>query len=129
MKILTAAAVALMLGVSPAWGAESAGAPDRDAVATLAGILAGMHHFPTAEQKATLERIAGDGDVDKDLRIVAGAIDNVQHQVPDADRAALQAIVDDPSSSEAARTLAGAVLRFKHRVTEQDAAALSALSG
>jgi len=102
---------------------------DTPAAATLAGILLTMQHFPSDEQKATLEGIAGDEQVDKDLRMIAGAMSNIQHQVPDEERAVLQAIAGDPAASDAAKTLASAALAFKHQLPEGNRAALEALSG
>ena len=123
MRFATAVAlVALLITGQPA-------SADTSAASTLAGILLTMQHFPSEEQKATLETIASDEQVDKDLRIIAGAISNIQHQVPDEEHAALQAIVDDPSASEAAKTLAAAALAFKHQLPAENSTALQALGG
>jgi hypothetical protein len=102
---------------------------DTPAVPTLARILLTMQHFPSDEQKATLEGIAADEQVDKDLRIIAGAMSNIQHQVPEEERAVLQAIAGDPAASDAAKTLASAALAFKHQLPAGNRAALEALSG
>jgi hypothetical protein len=123
MRIATTVAFVVFLIVGQPAGADESAAP------TLAGILLTMQHFPSDEQKATLEGIAADEQADKDLRIIAGAVSNVEHQVPDDERAALQAIVDDPSASAAAKTLASAALRFKHQLAPEDKSALQALSG
>ncbi len=123
MKLVTSLAFLLFLTLGqPARADESA-------VPTLAQILLTMQHFPSAEQKATLEGIASDEQVDTDLRIIAGAIGNIEHQVPDNERSALQGIIGDPSASDAAKTLAGAALRFKHQLAPEDKAPLQALGG
>jgi hypothetical protein len=122
MKPLFRFAIALLL---------AAGAPalaDDQPAATMARILAGMNHFPSAEQKAELTGIAGDEAVDADLRAIAGAISSIEHKVGDKDRAKLQAILGDKSASEAEKTLAGAVIRFNHKVADDDAAALASLT-
>lgn len=118
----TVAFVVLLITGQPA-------SADTSVVPTLAGILLTMQHFPSDEQKATLEGIAANEQVDQDLRIIAGAIGNIAHQVPDEERAVLQAIVDDPSASEGAKTLASAALEFKHQLPADARAALTALSG
>lgn len=120
--IATVAFLVFLVSGQPARAVESA-------VPTLAGILLTMQHFPSADQKATLEGIAADEQVNKDLRIIAGAIGNIQHQVPDEERAVLQAIVDDPSASGDAKTLASAALGFNHQLPDDARAALTALGG
>ncbi|MGE0623469.1 MAG: hypothetical protein AB7I04_12940 [Pseudomonadales bacterium] len=104
-------------------------AADTPVASTLADILLTMQHFPSDAQKATLEDIAANEQVEKDLRIIAGAIGNIQHRVPDEERASLQAIVDDPSASEAAKSLASAALGFNHQLSADGRAALTALGG
>ena len=121
MKIVTAAAFALLL---------ASGVPalaDEHIAPTLADMLVGMQHFPSAEQKATLGEIAADEQVDEDLRIIAGAISNIEHQVPEDEQPALQAIIDDDSAGEAAKTLARAALGFNHQLSAEDKEALLAL--
>ena len=117
-------AVALSLAVLFLFAALPARA---DQAATLADIVAGMDHFPSEEQKATLAEIQQDESAEENLRTIAGALANVQHQPAEADRAKLQAIVDDEAASEEAKTLAAAVLNFNHKVQETDLAALEAL--
>lgn len=102
--------------------------PDSEPAAVMADIVATMNHFPSDEQKATLAGIAGDSQVDENLRAIAEVIAGVQHQPSGADRQKLQEIADDDSASDEARTLAGALLRFEHKAASQDVAALDALS-
>lgn len=123
MRVATTVAFVVLLITGQPASADTAAVP------TLAGILLTMQHFPSDEQKATLEAIAGNEQVDKDLRIIAGAISNIQHQVPDEEHAVLQAIVDDPSASKAAKTLASAALGFRHQLSAGDREALQGLGG
>lgn len=122
MKIVTSAAFVLLL---------AAGTPalaDQDTAPVLADMLLGMQHFPSAEQKSTLAEIAGDEQVDEDLRTIAEAIGAIEHQLPEAEQADVQAIVADPDATGAEKTLAEAVLGFKHQLASQDAEALRALT-
>ena len=121
MKIVTAFAFAALLGTAVPAQADQHVAP------TLADILLVMQHFPTAEQKATLEAIAADEQVDEDLRVVAGAISGIEHQVSDDERPALQAVIDDESAGSAAKTLARAVMGFNHQLSDADETALEEL--
>lgn len=122
MKALSSVVGAILLALAlPALGNEQA-------AAVMADIVAGMNHFPSEEQKSTLEDIAADEEVDDNLRTIAEAISNIEHQPKDADKEKLQAIVQDNSADEAEKTLAGAVLRFNHQASAQDAAALRALT-
>ncbi len=97
-------------------------------VPALADILAGMNHFPSEAQQATLTAIGNDEAVASNLRTIAMAVVHIQHKVPDSYRARLDAIVADPDASDAERTLAGAALRFNHNATAEDSAALMALT-
>jgi hypothetical protein len=121
MRVLIALAVALLLAAATAHGA---GQP----LATMAGIVADMEHFPSDEEKATLAEIAGDDAADPRIRVIAEAIANIEHRPGEADREKLDEILQDPTASVAMKLVAGAVLRFEHEAAEADVQALEALA-
>ena len=123
MKILNVFMICVLYAAwtPPAVAADEAGQ-------SMADMLAEMDHFPSAEEKATLSKIASDTGESEHLRTIAHAIARIEHQPTASDKKKLEAIVADDSATEAEKTLAGAVIRFEHKVSADDAAALEALS-
>ena len=97
-----------------------------NAETTMAGILLGLRHFPSAAQQATLAEIAADATYSRHLRDIANAIAHLAHHAA-ADHAALAATTGDAASTAGEKALARAVLDINHRVTDADAGALKAL--
>src|SRR5690606_14012229 len=67
-----------------------------DSVHTMAGILIKLNHFPSAEEKATLQAIIASPDSSAATKAIAQAIHDMQHSVSAADKAKLEAIASDP---------------------------------
>jgi hypothetical protein len=108
--------------------ASVAVAAETKAVQTMAGIVAGMNHFPSAADKATLTQIVDDKTTTADERTVAKALLNVQHKAAAADKAGLEAIVADAKATAGVKTIAGALLSLNHMASADDKAKLQALS-
>lgn len=128
MKFLTVPVTTLLFVLSLSANIGHAADHETSHVATLAGILVGMEHFPSDAEKKRLTSIADDADTDEHVRTIARAITRIAHQVPEDDKQKLKAILDDESATEAQKTLAGAVIRFNHEVSSEDRAALEALA-
>jgi hypothetical protein len=99
-----------------------------NAVATMAGIVISLQHFPSDADKTALDAIAS-GDATDSEKTVARAIAAISHKVSDADKAKLEAIAADGDEPDDLRTLARVVAGINHMPSADDKAALSALMG
>lgn len=97
-------------------------------VATMAGIVLSLEHFPSAADKEALAAITG-GDGSAAVKSVAAAIAGVAHKVSDADKATLQSIAADESQPADLRELAGIVAGINHVPSAEAKAALVKLAG
>lgn len=118
--------VLVTLLVCLATGAPLARAADD--IATMAGIVLSLQHFPSDADKEKLAAIAASDAADT-VKTVANAIANIQHSVSDADKAALEAIADDESQSADLRELAFIVAELNHVPSAEDKASLAELAG
>ena len=98
------------------------------AVATMAGIVMTLQHFPSDADKATLATIAG-SDASASVKAVANAIAAIRHSVSADDRATLEAIAADQAEPDDLRALARVVAGINHMPSADDKAALMALTG
>lgn len=107
--------------------ANVASAAESKAVQSMAGILSGLQHMPSAEAKQTLTQISEDKASTADEKTVAKAIANVQHSAAAGDKPALEAIVANAKASAGTKTLAGILLSLKHFPSADDKEKLKAL--
>jgi len=99
-----------------------------DNVATMAGIVLSLQHFPSDADKAALAAIV-EGDASEAEKTVARAIAGIQHKVSAADKAALDAIAADEAQGDGIRTLAAVVAGLNHVPGADAKAALAELAG
>jgi hypothetical protein len=99
-----------------------------DNVATMAGIVLSLQHFPSEADKTALAAIV-DGDASDAEKTVAAAIAAIQHQVSADDKAALEAIAADEAQPEDLRKLAAIVASVNHMPSAEDKMALTELAG
>lgn len=99
-----------------------------NSVATMAGIVLSLQHYPSDADKQALAAIAG-GDGSPAVKSVAAAIAGIAHKVSDADRATLEAIAADESQPADLRELAGIVAGINHVPSADAKAALAKLAG
>jgi len=109
--------------------AQAALPADGGAIPTMAKIAMNLQHFPSDQDKATLEGIIDSDDSTESEAAIAMALENLQHKVAKDDAERLADIVDDNTASAQARQLAGIVLRINHTASNEDKAALAALAG
>lgn len=108
---------------------ESHSSVKADAIPAMAGIVAGLNHFPSAEQKETLAAISGDESNSEATRAIADAIHNMEHKAKPEDVAALKEIVAEGSSaSEAEKQLAAIVMNISHKAGPEAQKTLETLS-
>lgn len=94
--------------------APLAGAGD-DPVQTMAGILIKLNHFPSAEDKATLQAIIASPDSSAAAKTIAQAIHDMQHSVSADDKAKLAALASDAEASDGEKTLATILAGISHQ--------------
>ena len=109
-------------------GSHAAAAMAADNVATMAGIVLSLQHFPSDADKAALAAIV-EGDASEAEKAVARAIAGIQHTVSADDKAVLDAIAADEGQPEGLRSLAGIVAGLSHMPGADAKAALAGLAG
>ena len=116
--------VALLLAVvvSPLAAAET------KAVQTMSAILMKLNHFPSDEEKKSLQQILDDKTTTADERVVAQALMNVKHKPAAEDQAKLEAVAKGKTASESVKTLATIVAGLNHTPSEADKEKLKKLS-
>lgn len=101
---------------------------DSEAIQTMAKITMGLNHFPSEDDKVTLNAIIDSDDSSDDQAAIAMALVNMQHKVTEGDAKRLVEIVEDEESDASARKLAGILLGVNHTPSGEDKAALAALA-
>lgn len=124
-KRLLFVAALILLGVS---AAAPLVAQESKAVKTMAGILMTVNHFPTDEQKKTLQAVSAEAATTAQEKVLIQALLTMQHSVAEAEKTKVQAVVKDQAASAGARAVAGVLERFLHMANEADKAALKKLS-
>ena len=101
---------------------------DDGAIQTMARITESLNHFPSDDDKATLEGIINSDDTSDEEADIAMAIANIEHKVIEKDIERLSDLINDDSTGEDARKLAGILLRINHAPSDEDKATLAALA-
>jgi hypothetical protein len=94
---------------------------------SIAGILAGMNHFPSDAQKEELMAIAADDTSGRGNQMIAAAVHDIQHAATAEGKAAMQQIIDYAEAPEGTKVLARTVLEFNHMASDEAKAALAGL--
>lgn len=94
---------------------------------TIAGIVAGMNHFPSSAQKEELQAIADDESSGSSMQMIASAVINIQHAANAEGKAALGKIIADGGASDSAKALAKIVMEFNHVASAEAKAILADL--
>ena len=105
----------------------SMAADNASAVSEIAGIVAGMNHFPSDADKTKLMAIAEDGMLAQGVRDMATTVANIQHFPNDEGKAAMARIMENEQAPEMAKTLASIIANFAHMVGADDKAKLEAM--
>ena len=95
-----------------------------DATNTMAQIMIQLNHFPSAEDKNSLQAISANTTSSDAEKILAGIIGRIAHKPAAADVATLEVMSADSSAPEI-QILAQAILGTMHK---PDAASLKALN-
>lgn len=94
---------------------------------TIAGILAGMSHFPNDAQKAELMAIAEDESSGRGMQMIATAVGNIQHAATAEGKASMNQIIGYDGAPAETKALAEVVLGFNHAASDEAKAALAML--
>jgi hypothetical protein len=126
--VISFTAAIATVGLSARAGQAAAAAPSQN-IKTMAGILAGLNHFPSADEKKTLQGIDDSATATAPEKTLAEALLHVQHTVPAADKTKLEAVTKDQSTPESARTIAGILLHLNHTPSDTEKADLKKIAG
>ncbi len=97
-----------------------------NATDTLAEILIDLNHYPTENDKTSLNEIQAGADSTDEEKTLASAILRVAHKPAADDVAGLQAI-EEGGSSPATRQIAAAILSINHKAAGKHRSALEKL--
>ena len=100
---------------------------DHGPVATMAGVIIGLNHYPSAEEKTKLKAIADNPDYSDHVKTIAMALHDMQHSVSAADKEKLQAIAASEDADEDVKTLAEVLMNVNHKASDDAVAKLKAL--
>ena len=96
------------------------------ATSTMASVLIGLNHFPSADDKVALAEIAENPSSSADEKALAQIISRIAHKASPGDKATLEAMVSGDSDA-AVKTIASAILSTNHQPSAADKGALEAL--
>lgn len=94
---------------------------------TIAGILAGMNHFPSDAQKVELQAIADDEASGRGNQMIASAMINMQHAANAEGKAAMAQIIAYDGAPESTKALAKIVMEFNHMASAEAKEVLAGL--
>jgi len=95
---------------------------------SMAGILLGLKHYPSATDKEVLTKISQNEHSTPNEKTLAMAISHIAHKADSKDKAALKKISLSDDASEAEKTLAFAILGMNHKPSSDAVAALKGLT-
>jgi hypothetical protein len=98
-----------------------------DAAKTIAGIVGTVNHFPSAEQKATLQAISQNSANSAAIQTIAQAVHDMQHSATAEHKAMLEKIAADDSATSAEKDLAAIVAGFTHMANDETKARLASI--
>lgn len=110
----------LLLPLAPVYADEAA-------QQQMAGILVELNHFPTEEDKASLQALTADSSLSEAERTLASVLMTLRHMPTAAEKAQLQAIADNDNSPQAVRDLAAVLHGLQHRVDAEGREMLAAI--
>lgn len=94
---------------------------------TIAGILSGMNHFASDEQKTQLAAIAADSASGQGNQMIATAVAGIQHAATAEGKAAMEQIIAAEQAPAETKALAKVVLEFNHMASDEAKAVLAGL--
>ena len=102
-------------------------ADNASATKTIAGILNGLNHFPSDDDKTALMAIADDDGTGRAFRAVASAVSNFAHAATAEDKEIMNRIIASDRASGDAKILAEIVLGLNHAASADAKASLQAM--
>jgi len=95
-------------------------AANSDAIKTMAGILKGLHHYPSAEEKKSLQAIVANDKSTAGEKVLATALINIKHTVSGADQDKLEKLMNDESATGLERSMADIIIHINHEPRPAD---------
>jgi len=100
---------------------------NRDALKTIADIVASLNHFPSDADKAALAEISGNDGLADGVRAMADTVANISHSASDEGKAAMAAIQSNDAAPDYAKQLAGIIAGVSHVPSDDAKATLADL--
>jgi hypothetical protein len=105
----------------------SMAADNGSALSDIAGVVAGMNHFPSDADKGKLMMLSEDDSLAQGIRDMASTVANIQHFANDEGKEAMARIIANEQAPDRAKTLARIIAGFLHIVSAEDKATLEAM--
>ncbi len=102
-------------------------ADNASAVKDIAGVVAGMNHFPSDQEKAKLMALSADDTLAEGVRDMASTVANIQHFANAEGKDAMARIMANDQAPDNAKALAGIIARFAHMASAEEKAILTAM--
>ncbi len=96
-----------------------------DATGTMAKVLLSLNHFPSADNKVSLQAVVDSDMSTPNQKALAGAIGRIAHKVNADDTAVMQAIAASGNASE--KVIAATILGVNHEASDASRKALDGL--
>jgi hypothetical protein len=103
-------------------------AQESQAVKTIAGILVTVNHFPSDEQKKTLQALAAESTTTAQEKVLIQALVGMQHRISAADKPKVEAVMKDANAPEGVKTIATILDTFLHTASAADKETLKKLA-
>lgn len=100
---------------------------NRDALQTIAGIVASLNHYPSDADKAALAEISGNSSLADGVRAMADTVANISHSASDEGKQAMAAIQANDQAPDYAKELAGIIAGISHVASDDAKATLANL--
>ena len=101
--------------------------PNAAAVKQIVDIVAGLNHFPSDADIATLDGIIANGELAQGVRDMANTVANIEHSANEEGRGAMEAIQANSQAPDRAKVLAGIIANFSHGASDDSKAQLAEL--
>ena len=101
--------------------------PNAAAVKQIVDIVAGLNHFPSDADIATLDGIIANGELAQGVRDMANTVANIEHSANEEGRGAMEAIQANSQAPDRAKVLAGIIANLSHGASDDSKAQLAQL--
>ncbi len=98
-----------------------------EALATIAGIVANLNHFPSDDDKATLMALAENAGERRGIQLLATTVSNIAHSANAEGKEAMNQIIAAEQAPANVKAVAEIVLEFMHSASTEAKATLAGI--